>query len=274
MDIVLHPASRLVLEATSQDLPHALLLHGQRGIGLTTAAQWLAGDTLTDIIRPQNTKGETDEQGGTITIETIRRLYDQTRAKRTARQVVVVDGADKMSRGAQSAFLKLLEEPNSTTHFILTSHAPSVLLPTIRSRVQAVALQPLTAEQSTNHISSLGVTDVTKKSQLQFLAPGLPAELSRLAQDEAYFAARAKIIGDARDFLQASTYQKLRIVQRYRASREDTLQLLDSAIAILRRTLGANPQRQLVVQLDQLLDVRERIASNQNIALQLTQFVL
>ena len=59
----------------------------------------------------------------------------------------IVDPADDMNVSAANALLKNLEEPPSRTVFILISHSPGGLLPTIRSRCQMVRL--LAARQRT-----------------------------------------------------------------------------------------------------------------------------
>jgi len=273
MTIVSHPANTPQLTALKKQLPQSLLLSGVVGIGLKTTAQQLAGSHLEGIIQPQNAKEELD-QNGTISVDAIRRLYHQTRAKRTADHVIIIDDADRMSAGAQAAFLKLLEEPNEHTHFILTSHQPQKLLPTIRSRVQHISLQPINDIQTREYIKMLGVEDQTKRIQLTFIASGLPAELSRLVNDDDYFAARAAIITDARTLLQASSYDKLLVAQKYQSDRTNALQLVDSAMYIIRRSLAANPQPLLVQQLEGLLNIRENIAAQHNVRLQLASFVL
>lgn len=274
MQPVVHPATEKTLRRLAKTLPQSLLINGERGVGLKTIAAQLAGKELGALVQPQDAKGNTDSENGTITVEMIRNLYEQTRAKHTARHIIIIDDAERMSRGAESAFLKLLEEPNEHIYFILTSHQPQKLLPTIRSRVQQVIIQPVTPAQSADFIASLSATDHTRQAQLQFIAEGLPAELARLISDESYFKERAEIIGDARDFLQADMYKKLLIAQKYRSNRAGALQLCDSAMHILRRTLSAKPQQALVAQLEKLLETSERLASNHNILLQLTQFVL
>jgi len=56
-----------------------------------------------------------------------------------AERMVVQDGAD----AAANAFLKLLEEPLPDTIIILTTSEPGALLPTIRSRVAALRVAPV-----------------------------------------------------------------------------------------------------------------------------------
>ncbi|HEU4715964.1 MAG TPA: AAA family ATPase [Candidatus Saccharimonadales bacterium] len=271
--IVVHPATNKLLELLRADLPQSLLLSGQRGVGLYTVAQSVAGRELAAKLAPQDAKGNPDENG-TISVEMIRRLYEQTRAKQTARQVVIIDDADRMSHGAQSAFLKLLEEPGTHTCFILTSHVPDRLLTTVRSRLQHLHVRPATAEQTDEFITHLGISDTTKRTQLHYLAEGLPAELSRLVTDDETFSQRAAVIGDARTLLQGTPYEKSLVIQKYRSDRSAALRLVDSAIAIVRRTLSTKPQQALVGQLEQLLEIRENIASNYSAALQLMRFVL
>lgn len=54
------------------------------------------------------------------------------------RRVVVIDAVDDLERGGANALLKSLEEPPAGTVFLLVSHAPGRLLPTIRSRCRVL----------------------------------------------------------------------------------------------------------------------------------------
>jgi DNA polymerase III delta prime subunit len=274
MNLVIHPTSQEQLDLSIKDLPQSLLLSGPRGIGLSTIALQIAGKQLAAVLRPQDKKEQADSERGTITVEMIRQLYDQTRAKRTTARIIVIDDADRMSRGASAAFLKLLEEPSVNTHFILTTHASQLLVPTIRSRVQELALLQITTVQTDEHLAMLGIQDKTKRAQLQFIAQGLPAELTRLANDNIYFTQRADLMSDARTLLLAKPYDKLTVIQKYQSDKDATLDLINSAITIARRSLSAKPQISLVEQLERLLQVKEHLLSNFNVRLQLTQLVL
>lgn len=273
MNLWLHPATQRRLDVLIDNLPQSLLLSGEPGVGLGTIAVNIAGRELAATIKPTDAKGEVDDFG-TINVETIRDLYGHTRTKQRARQIIVIDNAERMSRGAQSAFLKLLEEPNTATHFILTSHEPNILLPTIRSRVQHVVLRPITPQQTEDFIATQNVVDEKKKTQLRFIAAGLPAEIIRLLSNPAHFEAKAKVITDARIFLQADIYQKMKLIHTYRSNRAETLQLLDGVMAIIKHGLAFKPQPTLITQLDKVLQAKERIAANHSIPLTLAQAVL
>jgi DNA polymerase-3 subunit delta' len=56
------------------------------------------------------------------------------------RRVVVIERADRANEQIQNALLKALEEPAPRQMFILVAEEPSLLLPTIRSRVQALRI--------------------------------------------------------------------------------------------------------------------------------------
>ena len=62
------------------------------------------------------------------------------------RRVVIVDAADEMNVQAANALLKLLEEPPAGVTFLLVTHQPARLLPTIRSRCRELRLSTLPPE--------------------------------------------------------------------------------------------------------------------------------
>lgn len=69
-----------------------------------------------------------------------------------AARVFIIEDADYMNDQAANALLKTLEEPNSTTHLILTTSNPTALLPTIRSRCQTIRFAPIPAAQVENFL--------------------------------------------------------------------------------------------------------------------------
>ncbi|MGZ2411357.1 DNA polymerase III subunit delta' [Sphingomonas sp. F9_3S_D5_B_2] len=65
-------------------------------------------------------------------------------------RVAVIDTIDELESSAANALLKILEEPPANTIFLLVSHAPGRLLPTIRSRCRRVDFQPLEDDAMTS----------------------------------------------------------------------------------------------------------------------------
>ena len=80
-----------------------------------------------------------------ITIAQVRSLQPMfaTTPSMGARRVVIIDAADDLERNGANALLKNLEEPPVGTIFLLVSHAPGRLLPTIRSRCRVLRFAAL-----------------------------------------------------------------------------------------------------------------------------------
>jgi DNA polymerase-3 subunit delta' len=66
--------------------------------------------------------------------------FAQTTSARGRAKVVVLHPAERMNGISANTLLKTLEEPPGAARFVLSSGAPDALLPTIRSRCQAVTL--------------------------------------------------------------------------------------------------------------------------------------
>lgn len=263
VDIVLHSRTRQGLEALSQGSSHATLLHGEVGVGLRAAARWLASCMQTTHV----TEIAPDEKG-TISIDVIRDLYQQTRAKQQP-LVIIIDDADAMQQAAQNALLKLLEEPNSAISFILTTHKLYSLLQTIRSRTQLQKILPLDDVATHEFLDTYNIADPARRTQLIFMAKGRPAELTRLVQDADYFAQHVQYVTDAKQYLQGSQYEKLLVIQKYGNDRAAVLKLLAAASNILSFSLQKNPQPLLVEQLDKMLLTQEKIYENRHVKTQL-----
>jgi DNA polymerase III subunit delta' len=182
----MHPWNQPILDAlrTRERLPHALLLHGPRGVGKLELAERIAQLLLCEHAEPaQRPCGRCDgcrwylagnhpdfrrlepeaiaklpppveeEEGSEpaparrtkqpslfILIEQVRELagFLNVGSHRGALRVALVHPAEDLYPNAANALLKGLEEPPAGAIFILVSHRPARLLPTVRSRCVAV----------------------------------------------------------------------------------------------------------------------------------------
>lgn len=270
MTLYSNETSRGHLEAALNAGTHALLLSGAEGVGLMTIARHYANmsGAIVSLVLPEKDE-KIDLEKGTITIASVRRLYEQTRTVEPKGRIIIIDYVERMATAAQNAFLKLLEEPIEGTRFILLSHQPQQLLPTIHSRVQHIVLRPITEEASGALLDELSVTDATKRTQLLFIAEGLPAILTRLAQDEGLFKTRAETVKDARTFVTGTPYERLLVAKKYKDTRPGALLLVEDALRMLQRTLEAKSDTNALHMLTRLEGVHKRLTEQGNIRLQL-----
>lgn len=82
-----------------------------------------------------------------IRVEPIRELGREAnfRPFEGAARMFIIEDADYMNDQAANALLKTLEEPEPTTHLVLTTTNPSALPATIRSRCQTIQFSPIAA---------------------------------------------------------------------------------------------------------------------------------
>ncbi|ARO24141.1 DNA polymerase III subunit delta' [Rhizobium sp. S9] len=169
---------------------HAILIEGPEGIGKATLAFRFANHVLShpdpdaapekigdpdpaSAVSRQIASGAShnllhlarpvDEKTGrvksAITVDEVRRagkFFSQTSGTGNWR-IVIIDPADDMNRNAANAILKILEEPPKRALFLVLSHAPGRLLPTIRSRCLPLKLAPLADEALVAALAHLGI---------------------------------------------------------------------------------------------------------------------
>ena len=105
------------------------------------------------------------------------------------RKVYILGEAERMvvredAEEAAGAFLKLLEEPPPRTHLILTTSEPGALIPTIRSRLVAVRVPPLSADDVEAVLAEPAMSEAvadaggpTNAAEQRRLAAGAPGAL-------------------------------------------------------------------------------------------------
>jgi DNA polymerase-3 subunit delta' len=182
------------------------------------------------------------------------------------RKVIVIGDAERLvpqqgAEDAANAVLKLLEEPPADTTVILTSSEPGALLPTIRSRLIAIRVAPL----SDSEVGAF-VRDPTVKAALD--ERGLPTadvERVRLAHGApgtllgtsatALSAARALL--DAATSVRASDRYRSAVAQGASGARGTFTDMLDALTIVLGERTRAAVRRE---------DLREARAAAQAIA--------
>lgn len=113
------------------------------------------------------------------------------------RKIVLIAPAHQMNINAANALLKVLEEPPSSTIFVLVTNRPDLLAPTVRSRCSAIDFRVPATEQALHWLS--GRTKRPDQLELMLkLAGGAP--LLALSLDQAGFMeVRNRVIGDIQE---------------------------------------------------------------------------
>ena len=146
----------------SEQLAHAYLFCGPRGVGKTTCARILAREV---------NEFEADESGDISTslnifeldaasnnsVDDIRNLVDQVRIppQYGKYKVYIIDEVHMLSSQAFNAFLKTLEEPPPYAIFILATTEKHKILPTIISRCQIFDFNRISVDDIAKHLAGI-----------------------------------------------------------------------------------------------------------------------
>ena len=117
-----------------------------------------------------------------ISIDDIRNLqsYCSLSIADGGRRVIIIDTADDLNTNSCNALLKLLEEPPKNTLFLLISHQPNLLLPTLQSRCQKLLFSALSQNDLRAVVTATG----------QEIGPAQEVPLSILSNGSAGVACR------------------------------------------------------------------------------------
>ncbi len=186
-----HITTTLKNAINNNQLAHAFLFCGPRGVGKTTCARILA-KTINCESRTKD--GEacnkcnsciSFDNGNSFNIheldaasnngvDEMRKLIEQIRFAPQAGQykVYIVDEVHMLSTNAFNAFLKTLEEPPPYAIFILATTEKHKILPTILSRCQIFDFKRITINDTVEHLEEIIKKEkiVAEKTALHFIA--------------------------------------------------------------------------------------------------------
>ncbi len=99
-------------------------------------------------------------------------------------QVILLKKAERITPLGANTLLKTLEEPPSYTTIVLTSSAPTQLLPTLLSRCFELSFSPLSEGELCDYLTQEAGVSETHARRLALLAHGNLARAQELAQDD------------------------------------------------------------------------------------------
>jgi DNA polymerase-3 subunit delta' len=154
---------------------------GFTGATDSAAASLIAAGSHPDFRRLIRTEDDKGKLRAVIRVDEVRALQPLFRQTPSIAdwRVVIVDSADEMNPQSANALLKNLEEPAPQTLFLVISHTPGRLLPTIRSRCRELRLGPLGPEEMALALAATGEA-VADPAALAELSGGSVGEALRL----------------------------------------------------------------------------------------------
>ena len=145
----------------SNNLSHAYLFSGPRGVGKTSLARIIATTLgcdpvfdITEIDAASHNK-----------VDDIRELNDSINFIASSpgkKRVFILDEVHMLSNAASNAFLKTLEEPPEHVIFILATTEPERVLETIKSRTTHIAFKRIGNDKIINTLSEIGKNEKIK----------------------------------------------------------------------------------------------------------------
>jgi DNA polymerase-3 subunit gamma/tau len=169
-----HITTTLKNAINNNQLAHAYLFCGPRGVGKTTCARILAktincenrstdGEACNTCNSCQSFDNGTSlnihelDAASNNSVEDIRTLVEQVRfAPQAGRyKVYIIDEVHMLSSSAFNAFLKTLEEPPHYAIFILATTEKHKILPTILSRCQIFDFKRITNNDTVEHLQEI-----------------------------------------------------------------------------------------------------------------------
>lgn len=154
---------------------HGFLFYGEAGLGKKTLAQRFMAEMLcagtekpcgqckscrmlANGVHPDVRYAEHTGKRGGFSVDTVREIGMDLASppnEGNAKFYLFCD-CDNMDARSQNLLLKAVEEPPEYVYFIFTAAAPTVLLPTVRSRITALAAAPVTEQQCRQALTERG----------------------------------------------------------------------------------------------------------------------
>lgn len=197
---------QLQLARASERLPHAILLSGPEGIGLSHFCQCVVNSLLCAnpaeegracgackacVLmqagnHPDFLKLEPEDRGKQIKVDSVRELieYIHLSSQYGRYKLAAIEPAEAMNRSSANSLLKTLEEPPPGSLLILISHQPSLLPITIRSRCQQINMPPAAEEPMRAWLQKQPVVPKADLDKLITLSRGAPLKALDFVETE------------------------------------------------------------------------------------------
>lgn len=215
MQLVVHDITRQRLAHIRQQPPHALIVAAPSGSGKDTLVRHLVADLLQTPVERLSSSARlmivAPADGEAFGIDQARQVqHFMTRKSQVTTasvgRIAYLPEAHTMTREAQNALLKLLEEPPTGSMLILTATSERALLPTIVSRSQVLQVQTPELAALQTALQQAGHDDAAIALALR-ISDGLPGLTVALLEDKDHALAIAT--EEARSLLRQSAFERV-----------------------------------------------------------------
>jgi len=156
-----------------------------------------------DLLVLERGRSDSGALRSTIAVDDVRRTvgFFGATAGEGGWRVCLVDAVDDLNAAGANALLKILEDPPGRALFLLISHAPGRVLPTIRSRCRRLMLRPLEERALAQALAAAGQAPEEELAEIAAFADGSVARALSLA--DAGARAMRRQVGEALEKLPA-----------------------------------------------------------------------
>ena len=223
------------------------ILEGDRGTGKKTLAKYLSLLIMCDESEPclecakcrytlsgTNTDIYTvsNEDKASIGIDKVRDIIREAYVMPgvSNKKIFIINNAHLLTKEAQNALLKVIEEPPEYVMFFLLCENTGFLLQTVLSRAVTVKLTPLSNDEMTQ------ITGCTDSFLIEY-ASGSPGRLLELMEDESFKALRNGFFNIIKNLISNDAYSIYKIYDFFDENKEKKDALMEMIITFFRDVL-------------------------------------
>ena len=175
-------------------ISHSYIFSGIEGIGKKEIAKQFAKEILCSNIINNPDFFLIEPEDGKIKIDTIRELQKKIAEKpiNLGKKVYIINDAELMTKEAQNALLKTLEEPPEYAVLILITSNENNLLSTIKSRCTRMSFSPLDNKEVEKYIKSN--YDINLSERILELSQGSIGRAIKLSENQELYNNVEKIL--------------------------------------------------------------------------------
>jgi len=285
-DLILHPQTKLAVNRFISKPSHAILLEGAEGAGKGA----LATHITAEILKVDTTKiisypffRHLGPNNNAISIDAIRDVQRFMRLKtlgdQLIRRILIIEQADRLTIEAQNALLKLLEEPPMDTIIILTTVSAVTLLPTTRSRVQAIHIKTPSQESLMDYFAAKDFKETAIRKAFYISEGQVGLMHALLVADTSH--PLVEHINIAKQLLAGSLFERLQGIDKFTKDKSSTTNLLQALVLVCHAALTQASSKHQTKQLrrwhrslQKVTQIQRALAANANPKLYLTDLML